>query len=381
MPTKNSKPSATLRSALASAEKSRGASNAETVADYGVASSAVMAGSAGLAKQMSRIQAVTHGVDRRTVRGVAKLSDKARQLQRRTIAEQNRISQNYGGAFGGSAALEFYGARARAGAGARSAEANVRLGVDQAKVGQLAAGIAQSGVVAGQAAASYALAQAMQSRFMVTNDTIAQLEGQLQQTALQYNLQLRNQKQAQQAAEDAATGSDKNAVKGLIQDGSTIATSIGTFVQNYKEGEYADSLGRVAFDNQAKFNVTQAVQVWATQQGYDPAGPEALLATYMLRSMQQGVNAGDAFKTAARTLYGNSPGFDKWGNPALDSVSSAVGAGGIVQSTLKDVLAKGGELPAAVGGGEWHPYTPGAEPATVEAAGSQRVIGPKGYVG
>jgi hypothetical protein len=319
MPTKKSKPSATLKSSLASLEAQRGASNAETVADYGVAASAVKAGTAGLAKQMSRIQAVTAGVDRRTVRGVAKLSDKARAIQRRTIAEQNRISNNYGGAYGGVAALEFYGARARAGAGARSAEANVRLGVDQAKAGQLAAGIASQGVAAGQAAAQYALAQAMQSRFMVTNDTIASLEGQLQQTALQYNLQLRNAKAEQKMAEDKAGTESKAAVKGLIEQGSELATSVGRWVAEYK----ADPANANApFE---KANATTLAQQWAARTGYTDDAHIALFVA-AIRRMQQGVNAGPAFRSAFTEVYGGMKGFDQWGEPMLRSIESNLGA-------------------------------------------------------
>jgi len=336
MPTKQSKPSATLRSSLASLEKMRGASHAETVADYGVASSAARAGSAGLSKQMSRIQATTHGIDRRTVRGVAKLSDKARAIQRQTIAAQDRISQNYGGMFGGSAALEFYGARARAGAGARSAEANVRLGVDQAKAGQLAIGIAQEGVAAGQAAAQYAMAQAMQSRFMVTNDTIAQLEGQLQNTALQYNLQLRNAKALQEDAEKLA-GTDKAGVTALIEQGTETATSIGRWVADYKAAHPAGEPG--AFQDA---NVTDLVTAWAAKTGYSDDAHIALFVATM-RRMQSGVNAGDAFRGALQETYGAMKGFDKWGVPMLDSVQSNLGA-----NYISDAASGGG----GEGGGE-----------------------------
>jgi hypothetical protein len=325
------KKSGTLKSSIEALEKARGASHAETIADYGVASSAVAAGTAGLSKQMSRIQAVTQGVDRRTVRGVAKLSDKARQLQRRTIAEQNRISQNYGGAFGGSAALEFYGARARAGAGARSAEANVRLGVDQAKAGQLAMGIAKQGVAAGSAAASYALAQAMQSRFMVTNDTIAGLEANLQATALQYNLQLRNAKALQEDAENKAGTENKAGVKGIIAEGSDIATSIGSFAQTYASKRAGDP----TVPPLSQVPVTQLVEAWSAQTGFTD-DTHKYLATIAFRKMQQGMNAGPAFQEAIKQSYGDMKGFATWGAPALKSIASSAGARELATATAAE---------------------------------------------
>jgi len=233
MPTKKSRPSSTLRTALNQVGAGQAAGNRETSMDVGVASSAVMAGTKNLQTQMSRIQAVQSGVDRRTTRGVTKLSDKARAIQRATIAQQNKVAEQYGMA-GGAATLAFYGARARAGSGARVAEANVRQAVDQSKIGGMVAGIGAQGVAAGQAAAQYAIAQAEQSRFTQTADQAAAQAFALQQQVLANKLDLANFKAKQDILANAAGGSsDGVQIQAVASAGINAATGLRSTMNSY----------------------------------------------------------------------------------------------------------------------------------------------------
>jgi hypothetical protein len=109
--------------------------------------------------------------------------------------------------------------------------------------------------------------------------------------------------------------------------------------------------------------VTQLVEAWSAQTGYTDDAHK-YLATIAFRLMQQGMNSGPAFQQAIEQTYGNMKGFDKWGAPAISSITSAAGAAAISSDTqrqLQQVIEEGGAVPEQYGGGEFVP-TPGAPP-------------------
>lgn len=159
--------------------------NQERKGDYRVAAGAVAAGQANLAQQVGRAQKHLTKVDKRSVARLTSLTKQAKAVRRGVEASQADSVSRYGSALGQSVASQYGPARAAGKAAVMLAKGNLQQGKAGQKIGKDLGRTARAGVAAVEASANYALAQALQQRTIVDNQTLAQITGQLYNTALQ----------------------------------------------------------------------------------------------------------------------------------------------------------------------------------------------------
>ena len=288
--------------------------NKEARADFGVAMSASRAGQANLLRQLGTSgRSLTRSLGRQQGK-LTSLQAKARAAQQAVARGEQATINRYGQELGG-AVHEAYGqARAYAAAGKAEVKAEVARGAANARVAGGIMGIAQQGAAAGASAAQYAMAQALQSRYAISAETVAQLTGQLYQSALQYNLEWQMWKKQQDYAEKKAGNGEKGTVTQLIEDGSKTAVDAAEAARSWVEENNGDI---------STLDVSAAIQTYAAENGYGPDDPRLAIFAETLRNMKRGQNAGAAWRSAIQTLYSNVPGFDRWGEAALAAGQSA----------------------------------------------------------
>lgn len=294
---------------------------AESDADYSVALSASQAGTRALSKQtraLTRDLLLSSGQNRQAVQSLAQ---RARAGVKQVNADQARTVNQYGAAMGASAAQQYGVADATAQAGAKVVGGMAGATKAGQRAATTVAGIAQAGVKAGVAAAQYSMNQALQQRNIIDNQTLAGLSGQLYQTALQYNMQWEMWKKQQQYAEKQAerVGDPqlRADVSRLIGEGSNITVSAADAVRAYKNSD--------DYDPEQPIPVGEIVALWAEQAGYQPGTAEYTVGTSVIRNIvTQGMVAPDAYAQTIETLYSTAPGWEKWGQAALDAGMSAV---------------------------------------------------------
>lgn len=297
----------------------------ERRADFRVATSASASISANLARQSSRLTRTMERQSLRQAAAVTRLSRRSKAVQRQVRAAQSSAAQYAG--MGQVAQQQFGQARATAAAGRDVLAAQAR----QAAVGVGTAGIVAritgQGVAAADAAAQYALAQALQQRTIIDNQTLAQLSGDLYKTAMSYNMQWEMWKRQQEETEKKAKQEEKAAAKSIIAEAPIIGADAGDIIREAQQAE--------DFEGWDHFNITEAAQAWANENGRSPAETQLMIAT-LQRLKTAAINGSDvrvgpALQGAIDKLYGSLPGYERWGADAV----AAVQAGGNAEWTSR----------------------------------------------
>lgn len=171
--------------------------------DYRVALSASAAGSANQAAQLGRAEAFLQSGMQASTRALTGLSKAAKANQRSQRAEQGRLSSQYGSGLSGIASTYLKPANAQARATSLDMAAAGAVGKAGGKTASMMETMGAQEVAAQGNAAKYALAQALQQRTILDNQTLAGLESQVmqfeQQKAMlkyQYDMQAKAAKKA-----------------------------------------------------------------------------------------------------------------------------------------------------------------------------------------
>lgn len=304
-----------LKKALKAIGALQGQMQGEANADYLVSLSAAGAGAANLKRQTRALTRELVLGQQQNIRALEKLAARSDRSTERVESKLAGTVNRYGSALGPNIERQFAPAGAVAAAGEMNVGAALKGGQRMGKVAQVVSGMAAAGAKAQEAAATYALNQALMARNMVDSSTIAQLTGQMYQTALQYNLEWQMAKKQQKMAEKAAGGTGAEAtVQRLMDEGSSIAAGAADVIRAARDAND----GTLPED----FSVTVAVEAWAMKNGYDPAGPEAAVFAATLRNMTANhMNAAPAFTSALSTLYSGEKGWEKWGPPLLQGAA------------------------------------------------------------
>ena len=266
----------------------------EALADYNVALGASNAGIRNLMRQQGRAERNLDATLGNVANRQAILSRKAQQSARAVRSKQAAAVNQYGAALGASISQSFAGARTQGRAGVMEATGQQREGAGILAAGRTAVKIASQGTAAQKQSAAYALDQALQQRNIADNQIIAQVQGQLYQTALQSQLQWDEFKKQQQYLQHQQ---DKQALQGLSQVTATA-------------GPAAFEVKTALMDGQ-----DPATAVKNVMHGYgvdDPADPRYQLV--MAAAIDMSKNNADptnAIQTATDNLYGSYKGYDK----------------------------------------------------------------------
>ncbi len=302
----------TLKQALAAVDAYGKGLAKEAKADYTVGMSANAAGVAGLAGQT---RALTRGLvlsEKQNSAAVQRLSARASGLSGKVSAQVAKTTGMYGAGLGSSIAGAYKPAAATAAATGQIVAGQAKAAGEQQRTAVQVAHIAMQGVAAQNASGQYALAQALQQRNIADNATVGEMTAHLYETKLQENAQWELWKKQQDYATKKADAQTKPAVLRLINEGTDIA---GGAAEAWRTNRDADSLDTM--------NVTQEAANWATNNGYDPQGPEAALFSATLRNLGRDAtgdaNTPAAWTQAVTTLYSNTPGWNNWGQDALSS--------------------------------------------------------------
>lgn len=291
----------------------------ERKGDYRTALNTQNAISANLARQTSRLTRQIQGQSLRQAAAVTRLSARGKAVQRGVTAAQNR-AEGYAG-MGQVAEQQFGVARATGAAAKAITAAQAREAMSGVGTAKLVSRIAAQAVAGLGEAAQYGLAQALQQRTIIDNNTLAQLTGQMYNTALQYNMQWEMWKKQQEYAADQAKKANKQGVGRLAAETPLIMDSINGVV-----GELRDN---------GELNGATAPEVAAKvmgELGYDPtANPAesqyimAIARNYVSMAHSGGGGGGGiaaATNAAITQIYGDSQGFERWGQPLQDSINS-----------------------------------------------------------
>lgn len=346
------KPVGTLKQAIAQANALSKQMAGERAADYQVASGALNVGAINLAKQTQGITRNLVMSQKQNRAAVAALNAKGL-AQSGIVAGQAAATRNmYGSGLGKAVAQAYSGAKATAGATAAKTEGGVKLSGAAARTAGLVAGIASQGVVATKAAAAYALNQALQQRTLVDNQTIANLEGNLYQTAIQANEQIKVYRKEQSIAQkQAAKTQNEAAATALTNEIPDLAVqAYHLYSTSYDPSKGSDAI-----------NIGKLVADWATSKGYSPTGPEAAVMTAALQKYAANGAPGQtqpqaAMVYAVQNVYGGQPGFNDWGQPVLNAIS----AGTSVAFTQAYDTPGGAYYVAPVTPDQIQPTTPGS---------------------
>lgn len=317
-----------LQAALKAVKALQKSQNREANADYSVALSASKAGQASLRAMTGRIegQALRSAIaSKRTVAGLTR----AQRAEQRNVREAIAGTTNrYGSALGASVAGSYAVAGATAKAGTQILAGQKGIAQKGVALQQMLANTAAAGVSAQGAAAKYALAQALQQRSIVDSQTIAQLTGDLYQTAIEQNnawtLWKKQQDYAARQAEKAANAEERDIVKETVRVLGSGGGDLAAWVDDIRTG--AIQAGDNIIDSKGQFNITAAVDEYANANGLDPANPQdaALLSVLRgtLRGANQGLSTDEAAQGAMDYLYGGMAGWDRVSPHLFEQVSA-----------------------------------------------------------
>lgn len=314
--------------------------------DYGVALSANAAGVANQAAQMGRAEAFLQGGIRASNRALRGLGTAARLNQRAQRAEQGRLSSQYGAGLSGIAATRLGPANAQAAATSLNMAAAGAVGKAGKQTADMMTLMGAQEVAAQGSAAKYQLAQALQQRTIVDNQTLAQLQGQVMQFEQAKALAKYNYDLSQKAikAQEKAQG------PGLQVAVDALGTDAQNFLAYYRDHQ----------DDPEMSTPAAAAKAWVAANITDPN--EAAAATVMVQKLLANVAGDRAISDAeiqsilhasvAQTLgqayphfnvdYGTVDGYltAKEINDAMNSVSGY---------TPADVAGAGGSQTSAYG--------------------------------
>lgn len=272
--------------------------------DYRVALSANAAGVANQANQLGRAEAFLQGNIRASNRALRGLGTAARLNQRAQRAEQGRLSSQYGSGLSGIAATELGPANAQARATSLTMAAAGAVGKAGKQTANMMTVMAAQEVAAQGMAAKYQLAQALQQRTIVDNQTLAQLQGQVMQFEQAKALAKYNYDLSQKAikAQEKAQG------PGLQVAVDALGTDAQNFMAYYREHQ----------DDADMQTPASAAQAWVAANITDPN--EAAAATVMVQKLIANVSGDRAITdeeisnilhaSVAQTIGQTYPHFD-----------------------------------------------------------------------
>lgn len=198
-----------LRQALKAITSFQSGLNAETDADYAVALSALTAGRKNISKQTRALSRDLLSGQTKSVASLNKLAKTARAQKGVVAGQEDATVSRYGTALGASVHSQYGVARAAAAGTGKLLTGTAKAGKATAKTAGTIIQLAKTGNRAQQAAAKYALAQAMQQRNIATNESVAAMMSQVytqaiafenQKALLEYQYELEQKKIAAEEA-------------------------------------------------------------------------------------------------------------------------------------------------------------------------------------
>jgi hypothetical protein len=297
-----------LDAALATVRDLQQGMNKESKADYNVALGAAGVGSANLLQQTKGRGRTLAASIARAQTGVERVQAKGLRAKAEVERRRRTVTNAYGAGLGEVADRAFRPAGGVAAESAANLGAGAAVGRRTGQVGKDVRGIAQAGVKAGQAAAEYALAQALASRNSLTAETIAGLTGQLYQSALDYQMQWDMWKKQQDYAAKQA------------EKGGAISKQGAIYMMNTADTIAPDAADRFRTlrDAEKPINVAEEMRTYAKENGLQETDPEVLLYGATLTGMKRGLTAGEAWEEGMRKWYGGLPNWDKWGEALIN---------------------------------------------------------------
>lgn len=304
-----------LRQALRAVNQLGQQMTAESNADYSVALSASSAGQKNLMRQTRVLTRDLLVGQQKQTAALSKLAKTARQQKGVVNQNQQNTVNRYGSAMAGSAAAQYNVADSIAAGTGRVVSGQAKAGQKMSNVAQTVAGMAQAGVKAQAGAAKYALAQAMQQRAILDNQTLAQLTGQIYSQAMEYQTQVALMEKEAKLAEEQAEGSEKSEARRLMGEGSTIAVAAAEAARAHWAGTDPTTGEPYADPEKARLNITEAATQWANENGYSGDPGAIAMYTATLRNITANHQTADvAYGNALDNLFANSPGYNKWGS-------------------------------------------------------------------
>jgi hypothetical protein len=289
----------------------------ENIADYDVVMSAGAAGQANFGNQTRLLTRAMLAGQKQNRLAIAALKAKAADVSGDVQRAENKAVSRYGSGMGQAVATAFGPAQATGEAAVQNLTGAARAAGQQSKTAGVVAGIAAQGVAAQAEAAKYAFSQALMARNMVTAETMANLTGQLYQTAFQYNAQWQLWKRQQEYAEKKADAAIKPYIHRLASEAPTIAADAGDLVRQ----ALLEPGGTIQ-----DMDIAGAVETWMTANNYTEDDPEVGVMVKTLQYMKSSyatgnpITAGAAIQRSIDTLYGGMPGYDKLERTLLDAV-------------------------------------------------------------
>lgn len=293
----------------------------ETQADYRITRSAGRAAAANLARQTNRINTQSDRLVAKNQDALNRIVERAAAGRRSTKAAESKAADLYGSAMSGQIGQQFAVAGATARAGAQQAQAAQVAGQGAMKTQDTVTKIGNQGVAAVNAAARYAYNQALASRNAITAETLANLEGNLYQSAMQYQMQWdmwkKQQQYAQKQADKQQVAQTRATVDYLTNQGGDIQAWAAN-PDNYVKGD------------DGQIDVGATVQAYAKAYGLDPSiNPQDQTALAVMKGTLAGIRNGQsadaAMSNTVDTLYGSMPGWDRLGGSVMSSISASAG--------------------------------------------------------
>jgi hypothetical protein len=275
----------------------------ERTGDYRVSLSALTAAQGNARNQAGLIAGGLRGTNRAVGRSLANLTRKAAGVQRSVAQAEAGQVNTFGGALSKAIGSKYAVARTGANQGAKVQASLAGEGKGVAAAGNTAIALGAQEQGAQFDAAKSALAQALMARTTVDNTTIAQLEGTMKQTALQYKLQLQNFEKEAEITKNGLPSDSKVTAARLASEGASVAVDAKDYWRTYQEG--------------GKVDITKAVAQYQTDNGIvNLDDPRLAVFQHMMQDMNRVSHGGDnkvyvgaAYRSAIQELYAGQPGF------------------------------------------------------------------------
>lgn len=331
-----------LKQALKQVQKLSNQMNAERIGDYKVALSASRAISGNLGNVVGRLERPMLKDVLRSQKALGTLTYGSKMTQRRVRADEARTVSRYGQALGAAVNSVYAPAQAVADSSVQMQRGAEIAGVKGGRAAQTVAALGRQGVAAGNAAARYALAQALQQRTIVDSGTIAQLTGQLYQSAIDYQNQWSLWKKQQDYLKKQADKEEAGGRAGLRAVAETLseeAPSMGYEAWNIVNDHWDENTGQLDGD------IKTLADDWANANGYAVGGPEHTVMLATIRNLKNQGNPADADTNAAinqaiAQLYRGTPGWERISSSIADTVASGTSAEFTRQRLMADVEAE-----------------------------------------
>ena len=261
----------------------------------------------------------------------------------RVAGDQAYAAGKFGGSLAASIRKQFVGARASAQEAAVIKDVKLEeVQLAGKTVGDIAS-IFKGGAQAQAMAAAAAKARAVQEATGASDSQTAAFAMELAKMKYAASLQAQADKKAAAQAQAATVqqyGDQMGPQMTALENQAPLVANAAASIVN--EALNSDAVG----GDYSKLNVTDLQATLVEKYGFDPASGQGQLATSLIQNMvinKQGLKA--AFPSAMDTVFAGLPGYDKWGAPTAQAITSTVISGDLDRYTADPKAKDEGGLP------------------------------------